>query len=44
MNEFGIPSLIERNDALRSIAVFATRWTSFCVALEVFLIDTVSSL
>lgn len=44
MNESGIPSLIERNDALRSIAFCPTRRTSFCVALAVFSIATVPSL
>ena len=44
MNESGIPSLIERNDTLRSIVFCPTSRTSFCVALAVFWSDTVPSL
>ena len=44
MNESGLPSLIERIEALRSVASFPTRRTSWCVALAVTWTDTVPSL
>ena len=44
MNESGIPSLIDRKAALRSIVFCPTRRTSLCVALAVFWSDAVPSL